>query len=76
MEPVTIGAAVAGLLGLLAALPKIIGFLEQGIGAIVSMAEAMHRNAAAREMANAIEKAKITKNTQDLEAIFNPRPKP
>lgn len=75
MEPITIGAAIAGILGLMASLPKIIGFVEQGISALVSMAEAMHRAAAAREMTNAIEKAKITKNTSDLEAIFNPRPK-
>lgn len=75
MEPVTISMALAGILGLLASLPKIIEYIGQGIGALVSMAEAMHRQAAAREMSNAIEKAKITKSTADMEAIFNPRPK-
>lgn len=76
MEPVTFSMAMAGVLGLLASLPKLIGFAESAVGAIVSMAEAMHRAAKAREVANAIEHAKITKDTSKLEEIFNPKPKP
>lgn len=66
--------AMQGVFGFLASLPKILGYFEQGIGAVVSMANAMHRAAEAREHANAIEYAKITKDTSKLENIFNPKP--
>jgi hypothetical protein len=75
MEPVTWSAAIAGILGLLAALPKIIGYVEQVVAAVTKWADAAERSARAKEVANAIEHAKITKDTSHLEDIFNPKPK-
>lgn len=68
--------ALAGLLGLLASLPKILGYIESAVVAAQKRAEAEWEKAQAMKAANAIEYAKITKDTSKLEDLFNPRPKP
>ena len=73
---VTVGAALAGLLGLLASLPKLITYVERVVASFEELAKAQHKLAQAQEAANALEYSKITKDTSKLENLFNPKPKP
>lgn len=57
---------------LLLNLPKILAVGEAIIAAFKSIASYFQRKAAKEEQEKAVDKAKETKDTSDVEAIFNP----
>jgi hypothetical protein len=70
MDPITWGAALAGLAGLLASLPKILGYIDRIVAAYEKVADAAQRAALNGEIANRVEYAKQNKDTSYIENFF------
>lgn len=62
--------ALSGLFGLMASLPKILGYVEEALAAFKRLADAQARRALNEEVANRLEYAKLTKDTSKLEEFF------
>ena len=64
---------ITAIFSAIAALPKLLGLLKDLIGWISARIEVAEKNQVEKDLAKALEKAKQTKDTSDLDNIFKGR---